>query len=403
MPEWAMASPTDRILLEAVDDEGELTRARLAAVTGVPKSTLTQRVGVLLRRGVLVEGPARTSGRRGRPGTVLSLSTRVVPDQTSAAPVVLAAAFRHSSRFANGPVECALVSPDGQLLAIRSADSGSDPVASAIAASSEMLSDPGLGDVTITAAVLAVPFPLVLWRDGPPVSERARVVPTFAHVLGSAPHHRFAEALQLPTSMANDADLGAFAERTWGWGRTTDDLLYVKCLNGIGVGVVKGRRIMTAGDITTGELEHMQVDDGSACCCGGASCRGGAPSQDGVLELPKRLRHLGTSAETMTELQSAVERGERSALDALFLFGEDIGRALAAAQVLWSPAVVSIEARLGAAHGPLARGVEAGMARWGLALRSAPVRVEQSTAGVHAELRGAATALQADVVPRPRQ
>jgi hypothetical protein len=98
-----------------------------------------------------------------------------------------------------------------------------------------------------------------------------------------------------------------------------------------------------------------------------------------------------------------VRRGEQSALGALYVFGEDIGRALAAMQVLWSPAVVAIEDRLGAVHDPLARGVQAGMARWGLALRGAPVRVERSMAGMHAELRGACAALRADVVPRPRR
>jgi predicted NBD/HSP70 family sugar kinase/DNA-binding transcriptional ArsR family regulator len=403
VPTWATESPTDRLVLEVVREEGEVTRASLAELTGIPKSTLTQHVGVLIRRGVLVEGPARAARRRGRPGTVLSLPgiDALPTENDSGRTVVLAVVLRHGSRFANGPVECALVAPDGVVHAARRVQADDHPIESAVAAAGDLLATGNSADVSVRTAVLGVPFPLVLVRDGRAVSESARIVPAFTHVLGSAPHLRLAEALEVPALIGNDADLGALAEGRWGWGRTVQDLLYVKCLSGIGVGVVKSRRVMTAGDITTGELEHMQVEGGGACLCGGVACRGGGPSRDGVLELHKRLHSLGAPAGTTGDLRQAIERRDPRTLGALRRVGEDIGRALAAMQVLWSPTVVALEAGLGSAHAPLAEGVDAGLSRWGLALRPVPVRVERSIAGKHAELMGAAAAMLTQDVPPP--
>jgi predicted NBD/HSP70 family sugar kinase/DNA-binding transcriptional ArsR family regulator len=395
IPSWAMASPTDRLVVEVVCDEGEVSRSRLAELTRIPKSTLTQHVGVLLRRGVLVEVPRPTSGRRGRPGTNLFLNPRLALSEgrDSSKGVVLAVLLRHGSHFAGGPVDCGLLAPDGRLLALRQSPAGPDPIASAAVAAKALLSDRTGGALDVRAAVLAVPFPLALEADHRAVSEHARIVPAFSQVLGCAPHHRLAEALGVPVLLGNDADLGAVAEATWGWGRRVEDLLYVKCLTGIGVGVIQRHRLMTAGDITTGELEHMPVEDGSACSCGGAGCRGGRDSRNGALELANRLRPLGASSNTLAELQSAAGRRDPGTLDALRRFGEDIGQGLAATQVLWSPPVVVLEAGLGPAHAALAHGVEGGMNRWGLALRSAPARITQSLVGMHAELRGACAAL----------
>lgn len=396
LPSWAMASPTDRLVVEIVRREGQVSRSKLAELTRIPKSTLAQHVGVLLRRGVLVEVPRPASGRRGRTGANLVLNQRLVPLTKAGSEdgIVLAVVLRHGSQLARGPVECGLLAPDGRLLAVRHVPAGADPLASAASAAANLLSETTGGAFDLSAAVLGVPFPLALQGGQRAVSDSAEIVPAFSHVLGGAPHRRLAEAMEVPVLLGNDADLGGLAEATWGWGHMVEDLLYVKCLTGIGVGVIKQHRIVTAGDLTTGELEHMPVEDGTACSCGGLACRGGRASLDGALELAKRLRPLGASSDTLAELQFAADQGDAGTLEALRRFGKEIGQALAATQVLWSPTVVVLEAGLGPAHAPLAQGVEEGMSRWGLALRAAPARVTQSLAGMHAELRGAWAALR---------
>ncbi|HEY3471499.1 MAG TPA: helix-turn-helix domain-containing protein, partial [Amycolatopsis sp.] len=62
------------VVLGAVSRGGPLTRAALAEVTGLTKSTVSKLVGDLVDAGLLAEtGPAR-AGERGRPGVAVVLS-----------------------------------------------------------------------------------------------------------------------------------------------------------------------------------------------------------------------------------------------------------------------------------------------------------------------------------------
>lgn len=79
--------------------------------------------------------------------------------------------------------------------------------------------------------------------------------------------------LDIPVSIANDADLGALAEHQRGAGVGIDDLIYVSGNVGVGAGVITGgHRLQGAGGYA-GELGHLRFNpQGSPCHCGNLGC-----------------------------------------------------------------------------------------------------------------------------------
>ncbi len=79
--------------------------------------------------------------------------------------------------------------------------------------------------------------------------------------------------LDIPVSIANDADLGALAEHTRGAGVGTDDLIYVSGNVGVGAGVITGGRLLEGAGGYAGEVGHLRFNPGGRPChCGSRGC-----------------------------------------------------------------------------------------------------------------------------------
>ena len=68
-----------------------------------------------------------------------------------------------------------------------------------------------------------------------------------------------ADQTGLAVSLANDADLAAVGEGSFGAGRDADDVVYVTISTGIGAGVMLGQRVVV-GRFSGGEIGHTLVD-----------------------------------------------------------------------------------------------------------------------------------------------
>jgi predicted NBD/HSP70 family sugar kinase len=123
--------------------------------------------------------------------------------------------------------------------------------------------------------------------------------------------------LDVPVSLANDADLGALAEHRRGAGVGIDDLIYVSGNVGVGAGVISGGHRLQGVGGYAGEVGHLRFNpDGEQCHCGNRGCwetevGGHAIAQaihcppdkvaqldevlDGFLEAPPELRATGTA------------------------------------------------------------------------------------------------------------
>jgi len=218
-------------LLRLAHQSGPLSRATLTEMTGLNRSTIADLVSELARRELVVEQAPTAAGRVGRPSPVVAASADVVAIAANPevdALEVAAIGLDRSVRLRDRIELDHLASPHeiARLLAERIADWRSETLSSA----------------RIVALGLAVPG-LVRASDG--------LVRTAPH-LGwtDAPvRDLVADATGLPTSVGNDASLGAVAEHLFGAGRGIDDLVYLNGgASGIGGGlIVHGMPVGGAG------------------------------------------------------------------------------------------------------------------------------------------------------------
>lgn len=80
------------------------------------------------------------------------------------------------------------------------------------------------------------------------------------------------DALSIPASIMNDANVGALGEYRHG-GHGQGDLLYVTISTGIGAGLVIGGRVYEGSSKVAGEIGHTTVaENGPSCGCGKRGC-----------------------------------------------------------------------------------------------------------------------------------
>jgi predicted NBD/HSP70 family sugar kinase len=291
------------LVLGEVSRRGPLTRAALAELTGLTKSTVSKLVGDLLDAGLLAEtGPAR-AGERGRPGVevvlsggrVASLGLEVNVDYLAVCLLDLARTVRFTKR--------------------RERDNrGSRPAT--VLRELEKLATEALGEasalgLTVGGAVLAVSGPV---GDG---------------VVFSAPNLGWRDVraaamlrLPVPVDLDNEANLGALGELWFGTGG--DDFLYVSGEVGIGAGLVVGGSLFRGAHGLAGELGHVVVSpSGPLCRCGAAGCLETYAGQEALLAAA-RVR-------SVPDLVLALESGADAAIKACTAAGEALGHALASA------------------------------------------------------------------------
>ncbi|WP_328450892.1 ROK family transcriptional regulator [Amycolatopsis sp. NBC_00438] len=291
------------VVLGEVSRNGPLTRAALAELTGLTKSTVSKLVGDLVDAGLLAEtGPARV-GERGRPGVdvvlsgarIASLGLEINVDYLAVRVLDLTGAVRFAAR--------------------RDRDNrGSRPkkvLAELQALADEAITDARRLGLDLAGAVLAVSGPV---GDG---------------VLFSAPNLgwqdvRAADLLRLPVpvELDNEANLAALGELWYGDGER--DFLYVSGEVGIGAGLVVDGELFAGSRGLAGELGHVVVTpDGPACRCGGSGCLETYAGQEALLAAGK--------TPTVAALLAALVEGDREALDACAAAGRALGVALASA------------------------------------------------------------------------
>ncbi|HBM3604852.1 TPA: ROK family protein [Listeria innocua] len=96
----------------------------------------------------------------------------------------------------------------------------------------------------------------------------------------------------LPVTLGNDVVCATMAEKQFGWGRETNDFIYLNVGTGLAAGFVVGGRITQGGHFNAGEIGHAVVDIHSdvLCGCGRRGCVERLASGLGIKE--EALRHL---------------------------------------------------------------------------------------------------------------
>ena len=250
-------------MLTALRERGAMSRAELARYAGVAPSTISGIVQELVTDGVVVGsggppgGPPGQSPRTGRPGLRLTLN----PGFGAVAGVefgfrrlrVLLCDLAHDII---GSGECDL--PDGHTSAAG--------LAIARRLLDETLAGAGLSHGALIGAGVSLPGPI---RHHPDVVKPSGVLPGWHGVTGD----EIEQALGVPVSIDNDANLAALGEHVWGAGQGCDDCVTVKFHYGIGSGLFVNGTLVRGAAGGAGEMGHTTVDErGPLCRCGKRGC-----------------------------------------------------------------------------------------------------------------------------------
>lgn len=82
------------------------------------------------------------------------------------------------------------------------------------------------------------------------------------------------ETFGLPCYLSNDVKSATMAEQRWGYGKLTDNFIYINIGTGIAAGTVINGNITRGSHFNAGEVGHTQtgVRTGVRCCCGRTDC-----------------------------------------------------------------------------------------------------------------------------------
>jgi predicted NBD/HSP70 family sugar kinase len=251
------------VLLRLVRGHKDLSRARLAALSGLTKSTVSALVRELLDEHWLSEADAPVATQSmGRPSTPLNI------DSTKRVLIGIEIAV-DCLRLVCVSLGGQLVTQTEEPLIDRHPARACQQVCAlvhrlCVQLDSQQLQLSGVG-VCLPGAVddslgLVRLAPNLGWRDVPFLS---MLYAEFAR-LGMA---------EAKIHVQNDADAAALGEYEFGGGSGDDPLIFVNCDVGVGAGIVLNDRLFTGFLGAAGEIGHsiMQVD-GPLCSCGRRGC-----------------------------------------------------------------------------------------------------------------------------------
>ena len=158
--------------------------------------------------------------------------------------------------------------------------------------------------------------------------------------------HILNERTGLPTFVANDSRAAAMGEYLFDVKRRAPNLVAIKIGHGIGAGIVLGGELFEGDGFGAGEIGHTSVvDDGVECRCGRFGCLETVASSRAVVaqaqeaaerdpqgELARRLARAASEGRepTVEDVAQAVRAGDEEARRIAAAAGRWLGRAVAA-------------------------------------------------------------------------
>ncbi|MFE3903942.1 ROK family protein [Streptomyces sp. NPDC059153] len=318
------------LVLRAVRDEGEATRAGVASRVGLTRAAVSSLVEQLIDIGFLTESGKTFSGQAGRPGTALKvartgpagLGVEVNIDYVSVCVVDLAGTgrVRLTEHLDNRGAPPAEVLARAAGIAARTLESAREqelfPVGVALAL-------PGL---VSGGAVRQAPN--LGWNQVPAEE-------LFAASLVAEQPGRGA----LPVSSENEANLAALAELWFGGLDTVRSFLYLTGEIGVGGALVIDGELLRGAHGFAGEIGHVVVDaEGPQCRCGSRGCLEQYAGQAALLRAAG-VQESG-SGSGVAELERRARAGDERAVAAVAEAGRMLGRVLSGAVNLLDPDAV---------------------------------------------------------------
>lgn len=359
-------------MLRLIREGRATTRAELVELTGLARSTVSQRIDALLAEGLLVAGPASHS-TGGRPPTVLAFNAQLG--------VVLAAEI--------GVTRChvAVADLDANVLAesiesIAIADGPETLLPWLLARFDALLAQAGRTRADVRGAGVGLPAP-VAFATGRPAKQ-----PNMPGWADAPVAELLGDALGLPVLVDNDVNVMALGEHRLAW-RDAEHLLFVKAGTGIGCGLVVAGHLHRGAHGSAGELGHVRAPRAGEvpCACGNSGC---LEAVAGGAALARRLTAEGSPATTVHDVTARLREGDRTAQALVRQAGRDLGDVLASIVDFLDPAVIVFGGELADASDELVAGVREVVYQRSLPLATRDLAIVHSADGSRAGVVGAA-------------
>ena len=307
------------LVLRALYDHGPVSRAGVARMTGLTRTTVGELVGALIG-----DGLAREMGRGPSTGGKAPIMLELVDGARHVIGLDLGeSVFRAALLDLRGQVirtiERTVADLDGaewlevvhELIDELSRDSGARLLGIGVGT-------PGIVDAATGNLLWAVNLD---WQNLP---------------LGDILRNRHG----VPVEVANDSRAAALAVELFS-GKRHPNLIAIKVGLGVGAGVVIGGELFHGDGFGAGEIGHVVVDDGGAeCRCGRFGCLETVASSRAILERALEAAaahpesHLGrrlatTGGLSLEDVRAAVEDGDEAARRIVVNAGRVLGRAVA--------------------------------------------------------------------------
>lgn len=387
------------LVLRLIHTQSPVSRAQLAVITGLNKSTVSSLVDELLARNLVHETGSNTGGA-GRPATLLEMN----PQAGSIIGVELGVDF----------VSVAVTDFLGNILWRRREDA--DPtedqekminqtlriVKEAMAVGKKKnyhflglgLATPGTVDLNEGVLIFA---PNLHWRNVP-----------FGKI--------YSEQTKLKVFVENDANAAAIAEHLFGTARQCQDFLFVFAGVGIGGGLFLNGKLYRGRNGYAGEIGHspiMAEPSQTVCHCGNRGCWETYANQYSIIQrvqarlevkrtsiIPKLMMEQNATL-SIPLIKQAADAGDLEAIDSFTEAGHAMGQGFAGLINIFNPEKIILGGPLSIAGEYLLPAIKETVTRHSLPEIIQQAEVLLSPFGPDASLIGAIAIVVDDVLSHP--
>jgi glucokinase-like ROK family protein len=385
------------IILNCLRETSPLSRAKMAEITGLNKTTVSSLVRELTARQFVREiGFGSSEG--GRPAVMLELN----PDAGCIIGMEIGVDFilailtdfkaqvlwrhREDTNLAKGQEAILAKALDIVRQALAVGESTHSPVLGI------GVGIPGLVDVSSGTLLFA---PNLKWHDVP-----LRDI--------------FSRKLDVPAFVDNDANVAALGERYFGAARHSKDFIYLSTGVGLGGGIVLDGQLYRGIGGYAGEIGHMTVtSDGERCNCGNLGCWETLVSQMALFSRVRKAVEAGNASRVSQLVEGrperisipiivkAAEEGDEVARQALEETGVYLGIGIANLINAFNPELVIFGGVMSLASNYLLPAIERTLEGRSLAWPRQMVRVRASSYGPDACVMGGVALVLHDILSRP--
>lgn len=373
-------SPGAGEIFQILRDGQARTKAELAELTGLARSTVAVRVDALLAAGLVrPAGEAVSTG--GRPPARVAFNPE--------AGIVLAVDLGATH------ATVAVADLTGRILESRTRPieigDGPEPLLDAILADGkDLLAAAKRSGRGLFGIGIGVPGP-VEHSTGRPTNPPIMPgwdrfdIPTYVR-----------RTFDVPVLVDNDVNILALGEQVTAWPHVAD-LVFVKVATGIGAGIIAGGELQRGAQGSAGDMGHVQVPHGSD--------RSREPDDDRDLEalasgsaIAAALRASGLESENSSDVVALVKAGNTDAIAATRQAGRDVGEVLSTVVNLLNPSVIVLGGSIARAGEHLLAGVREVVYRRSIPLATQHLTIVQTQAGERAAVLGAAIMVAREVL-----